>query len=70
MKKEEIRIEYQRKHPNCEYCVWYKYHSPSLHWVSCADFTTCDLKDQMIYFPKIKAKFCKQFIIKEDIDEI
>lgn len=65
MKKEIIKKKWREKHPNCEYCIWFKcrHHAPT----GCT-VTECDLKDQWISWPKLKAKFCKQYQIEEDKD--
>ena len=57
----EIKLNYRR-------CIWYKYNSPSskVPFISCADYAECTLKEQIIRFPKIKGKFCKEYIIKGD----
>lgn len=69
MNKEKIKRKYQKNHPNCEYCIWYKFHSPSLKvfGLNCPDYSTCELKDKIIKCPKIKAKFCKYYYIGGNI---
>lgn len=65
MNKEKIKKKWREEHPNCEYCIWFKcrHHDPT----GCT-VTECDLKDQWISWPRLKAKFCKQYQIEEDID--
>ena len=54
----EIKLNYRKEHPKCEWCIWYKYNSPSskVPFISCADYAECTLKEQIIRFPKIKGK--------------
>ena len=65
MNKERIKKEWRKKHPNCEYCIWFKcrHHEPT----GCT-IIECDLKDQWVSWPKLKAKFCTQYQIEEDED--
>ena len=65
MNKERIKKEWRKKHPNCEYCIWFKcrHHEPT----GCT-IIECDLKDQWGSWPKLKAKFCTQYQIEEDED--
>lgn len=74
MNQNKIKIEYQVKHPNCEYCIWYKYNSPSTKiGISCPDYITCELKDKIIYdiniLNKMRAKNCKYYYVEGE-DEI
>lgn len=73
-KLKKVQIEYQMNHPNCEWCIWYKYNSPSskIMGINCSDYETCELKEKMIYFKKMKAKFCKYYYVEgeDEINEI
>ena len=64
----EIKLNYRKEHPKCEWCIWYKYNSPSskVPFISCADYAECTLKEQIIRFPKLKGKFCKEYIVEGD----
>jgi len=64
-----LRAEYRQKHPNCEWCAWYSYHSPSTKapFINCADYATCELKDTIIKIPKLKAKTCNEYLCKEEV---
>lgn len=67
MMDEKIR-EYRSKHKNCDWCKYNRYRT-YIHWTDCS-FQECVLKDEIIKFNKLKAKFCKYYELKGDNDEI
>lgn len=71
MDKNKIQQLYRQEHPNCKWCVWYKYHSPSTKmFIDCPDFIECTLKEKIIHFPRLKAKLCNQYYVEEENDEV
>lgn len=70
MNKKELekrKIEYRKKHPNCEWCIWYKSHF--FENIGCTT-KECQLSEKWINFPKIKAKLCKEYYIEGEDNEI
>jgi len=64
----KIIKEYREKHPNCEWCKWYKYNF-NMYMLSMSSYEECQLKEKIIYCKKIKAKFCKYYEVKEEEDK-
>lgn len=60
--------DYRTKHKNCDWCKYSKYRIFN-HWTSCS-YQECILKDKIIKWNKLEAKFCKYYELKEDKSEI
>ena len=59
-------ILYREKHPNCEYCKYYRLGGPPV-WlnISVSSWYECALSDKKIKWP-IKARFCKYYKVKNE----
>ena len=65
---DEKMKEYRKKHKNCDWCKYSRYRI-YCHWTTCS-YQECILKDEIITYNKLKAKFCKYYELKEDNNEI
>lgn len=67
MKFDQKQIEYRQLHRKCRWCRYSKYEIYS-HWTECC-YWHCQLKDEIIKYDKLKAKFCKYYDIdKGDVE--
>ena len=64
MEMDENIKNYRSKHKNCDWCKYSRYRT-YVHWTNCS-FQECVLKDKIIKYNKLKAKFCKYYQLKED----
>lgn len=67
MKFSEKQIEYRQKHPRCKWCQYSHYETWS-HWTNCC-YWECKLKDKIIKYDMLNAKFCKYYDVdKGDVE--
>lgn len=65
----EIVKKYRATHPRCEWCRWYNHNAKGIFY-GVPSYEECILKDRIIKFNRIQAKFCKYYEVKENEDEI
>ena len=57
--------KYRKKYPKCSWCKYYEHIYPK-SYLCFNDFEKCALKDNIIYFEKIKARLCRWYEVGED----
>ena len=57
MKKKMTGNEYRAKHPSCMYCIHSIKYVIDWDGSSC----TCSIRNKMVEFPTIRAKFCPAY---------